>query len=172
MAGYTVAQPVERIAEQLIRRHHRHLLDVPIRYLFRDKAVVSRGRVVLGKARKVSGLAAHLVHLVRKDEPPDQVEFFVIEIARDGWEGLTEAQRAALVDHELCHLGVDIPDDATSDRKLVLRGHDLEEFAAVVERHGMWRPAIEDFRAAAQLTLEEAMSIEGGQGNAERAEGR
>jgi hypothetical protein len=159
MTSYTTAPAVERIAEKLIEQHHRHLLDVPIRYLWRDKAASSKGNVVLGKARKVTGLPAHLVHLVRKDEPPEEVEFFVLEIAADMWQTLTEPQRVALVDHELCHLGVEIPERADADRKLVIRGHDLEEFAAVVERHGLWRPAIETFRAAvdAQLTLDEAM---------------
>jgi len=160
MTSYTTASAVERIAEKLIAQHHRHLADVPIRYLWRDKAATSKGRTVLGKARKVGGLNAHLVHLVRKDEPPDEVEFFVVEIAADAWQTLTEPQRIALVDHELCHLGVDIPERADKDRTLVLRGHDLEEFTGVVERHGLWRPEIETFRAAAgaQLTLEEAMT--------------
>jgi hypothetical protein len=159
MTTYRTAPEVERIAEQIIAQHHPHLADVPIRYLWRDKAATSKGNTVLGKARKVTGLNAHLVHLVRKDEPPEEVEFFVIEIAEDAWHTLTDKQQTALVDHELCHLGVDIPERADKDRKLVLRGHDLEEFAGVVERHGLWRPAIETFRAAtqAQLTLEEAM---------------
>ncbi|MGH3680591.1 MAG: putative metallopeptidase [Natronosporangium sp.] len=160
MTSYTTAAAVERIAEQLIEAHHKHLADVSIRYLWRDKAATSKGNVVLGKARKVSGLSAHLVHLVRKDEPPEEVEFFVLEIAADIWDTLTEAQQTALVDHELCHFGVEIPEKPDKDRRLVLRGHDLEEFAGVVERHGLWRPEIETFRAAAaaQLTLDEAMS--------------
>jgi hypothetical protein len=152
--SYYVAPEVERIAEKLIEQHHRHLLDVPIRYLWRDKAASSKGKVVLGKARKVTGLPAHLVHLALKDEPPEEVEFFVLEIAADMWQTLTEAQRVALVDHELCHLGT-----AGADERLIVRGHDLEEFSAVVERHGLWRPAIETFHAAvgSQPTLDEAM---------------
>lgn len=154
---YSAAPQVERIAEKLIAAHHKHLATVPIRYVWRDKATRSKGNVVLGKARKVSGLGAHLVHLVRADEPPDEVDFFVIEIAADMWATLSDAQQVALVDHELCHLGVDIPEDPDKDRALVVRGHDLEEFAAVVERHGLWRPAVETFHAAVsqQLTLDD-----------------
>lgn len=157
MTSYETAHEVERIAEKLIAAHHTHLLTVPISYVWRDKAATSKGNIVLGKARKVTGLGAHLVHLVRDDTPPDEVEFFVVEIARDAWITLTDDQRTALVDHELCHLGVDIPERGDKDRSLVLRGHDLEEFAAVVERHGVWRPAVETFRAAisAQLTIED-----------------
>lgn len=157
MTTYSTAHEVERIAEELIPAHHPHLSTVPIRYVWRDKATRSKGNIVLGKARKVSGLGAHLVHLVRKDEPPEEVDFFVLEIAADTWQKLTLAQRTALVDHELCHLGIDIPEGDEDDRRLVIRGHDLEEFAAVVERHGLWRPAIETFQAAvaAQLTIDD-----------------
>lgn len=157
MTVYSAAPQVERIAEKLIAAHHRHLATVPIRYVWRDKAARSKGNVVLGKARKVTGLGAHLVHLVRDDEPPDEVEFFVIEIAHDTWQDLTEAQQTALVDHELCHLGVEIPERGDKDRNLVVRGHDLEEFAAVVERHGLWRPAVETFQEAltTQLTFDD-----------------
>ncbi len=157
MTGYSAAPQVERIAEKLIAAHHQHLATVPIRYVWRDKAAQSKGNIVFGKARKVSGLAAHLVHLVRDDEPPDEVEFFVIEIAADMWPTLTDAQQTALIDHELCHLGVDIPEGGDKDRSLVVRGHDLEEFAAVVGRHGLWRPAVETFHAAVamQLTLDD-----------------
>lgn len=148
MTTYTPAPEVERIAEKLIHAHHRHLLNVPITYVWRDKATISKGNAVLGKARKLTGLPAHLVHLVRHDQPPDEIDFFVIEIAADYWEVLTVDQRTALVDHELCHLGVEIPDGADKDLKLVVRGHDLEEFAAVVARHGLWRPHGEAFKAA------------------------
>ncbi len=156
MTSYSAAPVVERIAEKLIAAHHQHLATVPIRYVWRDKAARSKGNIVLGKARKISGLGAHLVHLVRDDEPPDEVEFFVIEIAADVWPKLNETQRTALVDHELCHLGVEIPEQ-DQERKLVLRGHDLEEFAAVVQRHGLWRPAVETFHAAVatQLTFDD-----------------
>lgn len=131
MTGYVAAPEVERIAEQLIDEHHHH---------------------------KVSGLPAHLVHLVRKDEPPEEVDFFVIEIAANTWRTLTDEQKVALVDHELCHCITEIPETVDKDRKLVIRGHDLEEFAAVVRQHGLWRPDIEAFMAnSAQPTLHEAM---------------
>lgn len=147
MTAYTPAPEVERIAEKLIHEHHRHLEDVPIRYLWRDKAAVAKGNVVLGKARKIGGLNAHLAHYAAgADEPPEEVEFFVMEIGADWWKTLTQEQQVALVDHELSHFGVEIPEQADKERKLVIRGHDLEEFAAVVERHGLWRPDVETFR--------------------------
>jgi putative metallopeptidase len=152
---YRPAPEVEAIAGPLIEAHHQHLTehgDVRIEYLFRSEATVKGGHVVLGKARKVSGLNAFLAGWDDAtdvdDEAGDEVRpFFVIEIAADQWATLTEAQRTALVDHELCHLNVEPTDESV---KLTLAGHDLEEFGAVVERHGLWKPAVELFAAACQ----------------------
>lgn len=153
------AHEVEEYVEKLIHEHHDHLNrhDVTIRSVFREPVARSRGRIVLGKARKISGLNAHLVGLVRKDDlGDDPADFFVIEIAHKPWQELTEPQRLALVDHELCHFDVEIPDNPDHDRKLVMVRHDLEEFTDVVKRHGLWRPDIEKFARAAhmQLTLD------------------
>lgn len=159
---YRPAPPVAAIADQLIGDHHPHLKDVHVVYLWRPKASTSKGAVVLGKARKISGLNAQLVALARPEGSDEdaEVDFFAVEIAEDTWETLTEAQRVALVDHELCHLGVEIAEDADKDRKLVIRGHDLEEFAAVVERHGLWRPDVEAFQAVmSQPSLFEGVQV-------------
>jgi predicted metallopeptidase len=152
------APEVEEIAEKLIAEHHPHLADVKIRYVFRDEAAKSRGRTVLGKARKISGLNAHLVGLVGRNHVDGEVDFFVIEVASDTWRQLDDKQRVALVDHELCHLNIEEPEDATKDRKLVLRGHDLEEFTEIVQRHGLWKPDVDEFaRAVGQLTIDDQL---------------
>jgi len=146
--SYWRAREVEDIVEKLVPEHHDHLdrQDVTIRCVFRDTAAKSRGKIVLGKARKIAGLNAHLVGLVRRDDlGDDPADFFVIEVPHMPWQALTPAQRTALVDHELCHFYVAIPDDPKEDRKLVLVGHDLEEFSAIVERHGLWRPDLVEF---------------------------
>lgn len=160
---YWRAHEVETIVEELVPKHHDHLdrPDVTIRCVFRDTVSKSRGRIVLGKARKVSGLAAHLVGLVRKDDlGDDPADFFVIEVPAEPWSNLTHPQREALVDHELCHFYVAIPDDPDADRKLVILGHDLEEFTAIVERHGLWKPDLKEFAQVVaqrgQLAIDDA----------------
>jgi hypothetical protein len=151
---YWRAPEVERIARKLIGKHHEHLNrhDVLVRCLFRDPPARSRGKLVLGKARKVSGLAAYLVGLEHNDRLDDDepIDFFLLEIAYAPWQGLTERQREALVDHELCHLEVELPESDDKDRMLSLRSHDLEEFAAVVKRHGLWRESLAEFTNVAK----------------------
>jgi hypothetical protein len=148
---YWHARDVEDVAEKLIADHHTDLRDVPIRYVFRDPATRHRGNLVLGKARKVGGLNAALVGLVGREES-ELAEFLVVEVAFPEWTALTADQRRALVDHELCHFEVVYPDDEEKERTVRLRGHDVEEFTEIVERHGAWRPAQEALaRAAGQV---------------------
>lgn len=139
---YRPAPAAQAIADRLIGEHHEHLLGVRIEYVFRNKATKKGGRVVLGKARKLSGLNAWLA--TDADERfvvPDS--FFVIELAEDEWALLSDAQRVALVDHELSHCLAEVDDDG--DFTLGTRGHDLEEFTDIVRRHGLWKQDVSDF---------------------------
>lgn len=152
MAFFERAPEVAVIGEKLIGdvEEHADLQGVRIEYVFRDRAVKSKGRVTLGKARRVSGLNAFLV-AAADGIPDDEANepFFVVEIAADTWGRLDEAQQVALVDHELCHLLVDV------DGALAIRGHDLEEFGCIVSRHGLWKSDVAHFGAevAEQLAL-------------------
>lgn len=148
------AYEVEESAQEVIRDHHTHLLEhgVRIEYVFRNDVPVLKGRAVLGQARKISSLGAFLA----RDEC-DASPFFCIVVSEPAWDELNEAQRRALVDHELCHC-----DSYTDDKgkiRLATQGHDLEEFRAVVERHGLWDTDVQRFFATAatrsglQLTL-------------------
>lgn len=134
---YTNAPEVEEIARPLINKHHTHLAALRIVYIFVSEASKSRGKIVWGKAHKISGLNAWLAtdEEYREAEP---CPFFVLEIARPIWTQLKDEARRALVDHELCHFDIE-------DGKLTLRPHDLEEFNEVVRRHGLWRPEVEFF---------------------------
>lgn len=151
---YADAPEVEAIANTLIPLHHRHLASVPVRYIYRSEAASRNGKIVYGTAQKIGGRTAFLVGLdahvgVETDvgEP-----FFLVEIARDEWDEMSEDKRRALVDHELCHCVVETDKDGLPALKL--RGHDLEEFCDIVERHGLWRRDIEDFAKVAAQQLE------------------
>jgi hypothetical protein len=82
-------------------------------------------------------------------------EFFVIELSAQHWKELTESQKRALVDHELEHCIADEDDNGNS--KLGIAPHDVEEFASVLKRHGLWRSDLRSFAKIAQgkLALEE-----------------
>lgn len=149
MGAFAPAPAVAEIATSLIVEHHGNLMGAPIVYVFIDPAPRVKGGIVLGRARVVKGLNAFLVALaggevdVTDDEPSDEDHaFFAMEIAYEEWHEASDGQRRALVDHELCHFYID-PEEG----KLSIRGHDIEEFGAVVRRHGLWRKDLEWFAA-------------------------
>jgi predicted metallopeptidase len=141
---YEFNEEAETTAEEIIEKHHPHLIGLKIAYLFKQrpdhgeeetkprKSPRHGKKVALAKARLVSKIYGELL---RQDYK------FIIEFDRELWDELTLAQQAALVDHELSHCG----NDADG---CYLKHHDLEEFRGVVERHGLWKSDIEDFAEA------------------------
>ena len=97
---------------------------------------MNKGAVIWGSLQLVGGLSAYL-------STEDSASYFVLLIDAGIWEELPDAHRAALVDHELCHGG------KTAKGKWTIRGHDLEEFRAIIVRHGLWREAVTAFVEAA-----------------------
>lgn len=144
---YTPAPEVEAVASQLIPRYHPHLSGVRVAYSFVSKTPRTSNKEVWGTCRKVTGLNAHLAGSHGDDSP-----FFAVTISRPVWDALNDRQRVALVDHELCHAQVEEPDggddDAPEPPRLSIRPHDLEEFACIVRRHGLWREDVQAFLAA------------------------
>ena len=116
---YEKADEVKEIAKKIIFQYHPHLEGAKITYLFRDKAIKTGGKTILGKATKCTP-ANRLLH---------EQDFF-ITIAKDVWEVLTKEQKEALVDHELSHCGTN------KFGNWSLLPHDCEEFISIIERHG------------------------------------
>lgn len=118
----TASADVIKIAKDLIGKYHTHLIYARIGFLFRSEAPVSGGKVTLGKAKLVT---AEMKVYADYD--------FLIWLAKDRYDLMTEEQRTALIDHELCHC---LYDDV--EEKASLRGHDLEEFNCILQRYGFW----------------------------------
>jgi hypothetical protein len=80
----------------------------------------------------------------------------VILISRPWWqdEFTQDAQRDALLDHELTHavLALDAYGDPVVDetgrRMYRIRRHDVEEFGEIVARHGLWKRDLDRFSQA------------------------
>lgn len=146
---FSEAPEVSEIAWELIEEYHEGLSEAKIRYLSRSgKSWASKGKTVLGRARKLSGELRHFTG-----------DFdFLIVVNREHWLNLTPGQKRALVDHELCHCGRTYRDDGGWTWTVV--PHDTEEFAGVIRRHGLWQEdvkllakAIRECRDPQQATL-------------------
>lgn len=132
---------IKQIAKRLIGEHHPHLKPAEIAYVMKKiepgkqaKPPAKRKgkKAIIASARKVPDLYRILC-------PYD----FVLDVNEEFWSFMDEAQREALVDHELCHCMHD-------DDGWYIRDHDVEEFQAVIERRGLWQKELEDFVAAAR----------------------
>lgn len=98
--------------------------------------------LILGKCVKVSDLYKELADYD-----------FIILLNREVWHDplFTKEQKTALVDHELCHADVACDDEGATKMdargRIVyrIRKHDIEEFGAVVARHGCYKRDLEEF---------------------------
>lgn len=119
--------PVELVdmAHGLIEKYHGHLIEARIKYLMRDGTWNTQKRETWGQAKKVG---KEVNFLTGYD--------FIITIHNEVWGQLNQAEREALLDHELqhCFAGTD---DA-GNKIWGTQGHDVEDFHAVIRRHGLW----------------------------------
>lgn len=107
------------------------------------------GHLVLGKAKKATDLDREFR------------EFdLVILLNAAAWKSLSEEQRFALMDHELCHCTValdknDNPILDERERKCYrMRKHEIEEFHGVVKRHGLYTHTLQELvRVATETPL-------------------
>jgi len=136
---FSIAEDGRRIAEELIPQFHADLVDVPILYIYTYKEKKKSGKRILGTLKKASGLTRWLSRGYCSADSEDMREAeYIMTLDWGFWHNeATNAQRYALVDHELCHAEVTF-DDETDEPNYGLKGHDIEEFGIIVERHGLY----------------------------------
>ena len=132
MKTYDPAEEVQALAEgKVVPQWNAECDGASIAYLFTDDLGSSKGWQNLAHIRKATAVERCLTSYD-----------FVLVVDRLVWAKFDTKKRLALVDHEFCHLSVD------ADGKLSVVGHDLEEFCAVVRRHGAWLDDISLFNQA------------------------
>ena len=140
---YGPAESVEEIAKRLIPTYHPEIASARIVYIFVDKASKKSGKLVPGKARRVSGA---LEYLLEQD--------FIVEVALECWNEMGEKQRNALVDH-LLESCTGIEDEQNGEMKWAMREADVREFTSILNRHGAWTDELSGMVEVAQrLNLE------------------
>ncbi len=135
---YSTAESAEATAQHLIPLYHPELATARIRYISVDKGSTKNGRILPGKIRRISGA---LEYLLECD--------FLIEIAMDAWNELSEAQRQAAMDH-LLERCTGEEDENTGDMKWTTREPDVSEFTAILRRHGAWNDDLTGFATVAK----------------------
>lgn len=144
-------QPMYALLRELVGAYHTELRNARIALAWNVAWQPDvDGRMKLGMCRK----AGDLDREIGGSEPFD----FVIILRRAFWqdEHVTDRQRRALLDHELCHATIKLDDHgepAVDERgRLVYRTrkHDLEEFVEIGERYGCWKKDITEFARAVE----------------------
>jgi hypothetical protein len=143
-----VGRPLYARLERLLQAHHGEISGEGVRIALAWATSWHPdvdGRLTLGKCKRATDLDRELA-------PYD----FVILLNRDFWQDarVSEVQRDALLDHELCHAGIAY--DANGEPKVDTRRrtvfrtvkHSIEEFIDVVDRHGCYKADLEAFARA------------------------
>ena len=144
---YEVSERIEQVAKELIGLYHPHLAGAKIAYMMKKAPEEKDGKVAPQKQRRmgkkgVMGVARTVPALYYALTGFD----FVIEIDEIFWDILDLDQQTALVDHELCHCVMD-------EKGFYVRDYDVEEFVAIVKRHGNWKHELEAMFEAMQMRL-------------------
>lgn len=152
-----------------MRAHHPHLEEAHIAVAWRKRLKPDAdGLLVLGKCVKASDLQRELVDYD-----------FVILLNREVWDDpeFTTDKKEALVDHELCHAAVATDKDGARRRDTRgrtvwrTRKHDIEEFHAIIRRHGCYKHDLERF-AEAMMQKRKAPLFDEAESGSEIAAGR
>ena len=143
-----------RLLRELVTAHHPELLgaQIALAWCTSWKPDVD-GIVTLGKCKKASDLDRELA-----------AYDFIVLLREAFWTDplVTDTQRRALLDHELCHASVKLDEHGEpveDERGRVvyrIRKHDLEEFTAIVERYGMYTRDLETFATALDRARQKA----------------
>jgi hypothetical protein len=123
---------VLHLMQQCIAKWHPTLalVDKNIAVIMRAKAAKAGGQPVLGVARKAPPILGVL---------GDGEYEFVLEIAADEWQSLTDNQRTALMDHLLCSCKCE-EEEGTGEVKCSVVKPDVFFHYEELKRHGDWRP--------------------------------
>jgi len=140
---FSYAKNAHEIAARVIDKWHSGITEAKIAYLFKDvDNWTSKGKIIMARTYKV----------------PEQWQFLsgydvLVVINFPVWCDLNSKQREALIDHELCHVHKE-KNEKTGATTWNLVDHDVEEFAVIVQRHGLWMPDLKKFmRVAQQMTF-------------------
>jgi hypothetical protein len=149
---YEASEELEELARELIQEHHGHLIEADIKYLFRTGNWEVKKRETWGQAKKVG---KEVNFLTGYD--------FIIIIHQAVWEQLNDKEKRALLDHELQHCSAGT--DAAGNKIWYIQGHDVEDFYAIIRRHGLWSKMLRKMESVLnqielELDVEQAAPVE------------
>lgn len=149
LSKYRMAPEIhENYVSRIVNNHRPDLAQARIVTMFRRGNWSSKQKDTWAATKRISREIATLMGGEGGD--------YLITVNQDIWENLNEAQRIALIDHELCHC-LRGDDDKHGNPKWQTVGHDIEEFFAIIKRHGDWsedvKRALRAFEESKQVSM-------------------
>jgi hypothetical protein len=125
----------------LVNNWHPNLRGSSICVVYRSEPANQGGVPVYSDAKK---FPVNLIPLMEENYE------FLIWVAKETFESSGRSIQMAMLDHALCHCQI-------TDKGPAIVGHEISEFGAILERHGLWNSALRSNRnsiiAAAQMEL-------------------
>lgn len=131
MDVWKAGDDVMSTVKDLVAKYHPHLaVHVDnIAVIFKEKAGKVGNVDIVGKTAKAPAVMEVLA--------PETPFKFVITLAADAWQEMSDKQRMALLDHHLCGCGVE--EMKGGNTKFFVKPYDVAFYRDEMERHGAWR---------------------------------
>lgn len=157
---WVAGKDIYELMYHYVATHHPNLasVDKDIAILMKGKAGSRGGQKVLGTAKK----APPILDVLGKDTYK-----FILEIAADQWQVLTNTQQGALMDHLLCACRVE-EDEKTGDLKCTIASPEVSFFWDELKRNGDWRPRPQQ-EDGSSMDVEELLGGLSGDGDSDKA---
>jgi hypothetical protein len=146
---------VLELACEIIGSYHPMLREARIGFVFRSEVQTSKDHDVWAAISTVPPKVRAAIRGLLGAESKEAVAGeglmgtlldYLVWIAKPIWEIAPDSQRRALLDHELSHARY-------GQSGWTTRGHDVEEFLEVIQRHGLWNTSLRHIGAVIQQQL-------------------
>jgi len=111
-------------------QYYPYLVNVPVRFVFKEKAKREEERPTLGKVSKLSPVVQALLHVEGEEDP-----VFLFLIGYDAWLEADRAVKEAWMDFLMAHCVCEENEDDGS-LKCKVRAPSIKAFPEILSRHG------------------------------------
>lgn len=137
------------LLHELVAKFHANIVDAEIGLVWINNVEADKdGHLLFGRAKLVGAL-----------EKEFHDADFVIQLNKRAWGLLPDQGKTALLDHELSHCGVTFHEKTGAPKWRMVK-HDVEDFTAIVRRHGLWHSGMEVFVNAAMRREQTPLFVE------------
>lgn len=144
MVSYDKAPEVLKMLTEIINKYHPDLKTAKFYCLFRDEPQMVKGKAVFAQVKK---FPAEWIHAVGHHD-------FLLMVHDWAWNKASLALKQYVLDHEASHcclkrvIHKDPDTGEIYEAEFGLVGHDHEDFAVVVQRHGLLYEEMQNMAAA------------------------